>query len=362
MGQSYPDPSNEDFGFAVSPAPDSAKNTPTQANGSVIITLKGANMWKVQPAARAALMANFSTFLESIETRLELPKLLLPGSTQRIAQVIAALLPAPPAESLFYRYSFSSGFAAGTLPYVDIRSGMQLRVDVQASQFLTPTSAMNGYVNSGSFLMRVSSAAASDGSRVIAFDPFLTAIKAPVVSGPASSPVAVGGLVDVQPPGGARTYWRLIYPATISSPSQPGDLAIADNVTLIGASTLAELNAATQSYPAIDAGGTPPNIYAIFLGRAVAVPEIPVWVGNGGQAAFEYVPLGTTLGDLIERFTSPPVDPASITTPPLMRTMPASWVGTNPTSLVLTTTNLVSVPRYMWDVPLVAGDVVTIPS
>src|SRR5207237_1213566 len=138
------------------------------------------------------------------------------------------------------------------------------------SQFLTPSSPLNGYVSSGRFEFFINSVPASNGTRVVTFDPFLGTIKSPSITGASTSPVVAGGLIDLQPISGQRRYWRLFYPQTIPAPSQPGDLTTTDNVMLVGAQTLCLLNSVTNSQLQCNTTGLPPNITATFLGRVIA--------------------------------------------------------------------------------------------
>jgi hypothetical protein len=359
--KTYTPPANADFTFATVPDPTQPSPPRTQANTLVQITLNAANMWKCAAAARAQLMANFTAFLQAIETTLELNGFLIPGATYRIGQAIADWLPAPPLETLFYRFSLSQGFASGTVPYVDIRPGMQLRLDTQASQFISPQSPLNGYVSNDSLSIIVGSVPGPNGSRLVGFDPFLSTIKSPNITGASSSPIIAGGTIDLQPTAGARTYWRLFYPPGISAPTAPGDLAIKDNVVLVGAATLSDLNTATKSYPAIGSGGTPPTISVVFLGRATAVPQIPITIVQNQMNALQYVPIGTTIANVVERFSPLPIDPSQSLPVTVKRRMVgvsgvnvAPFVGSPPSG------GLIAIPAAMWDVPLISGDIVTI--
>lgn len=338
-----------------------------QGTASVVITLIGSgNMWKAAPSARTALMASFVDFLQNVETTFELPGFLIPGATFRIGQQIADNLPAPLLDTLFYRYSFATGLAGaqlsappGSAAYVDVRPGMQLRVETQSSQFVTPGSALNGYISSGLFPLIVGSTPAPPPAtgRLVTFDPFLGSIKTPAINAATGTPLVAGGVIDLEPSGGARTYCRLFYPPALSAPFQPGQLDTATNVTLVGAQTLAQLNAATTAYPAQNTGGTPPNVYTIFLGRAIAVPEIPVWITVRSITTMEYVPIGTTLANIIERFVPLPLSVSTALT--LLRTTSASAQGPSLT-VVLNTNQLQAIPSSMLDLPLIAGDSITL--
>ncbi|HMY76999.1 MAG TPA: hypothetical protein PLQ88_34590, partial [Blastocatellia bacterium] len=212
---------------------------------------------------------------------------------------------------------------------------------------------------------------------------------------PATQPLVAGGVVDLQGSSGAQKYWRLFYPQTMTASTQAGDLSLDKNAALVGAQTLAQLNTATSGYPTMAS----PSVYTIFLGRAVVVPEIPIWLniqtipntnatmsnplaGTPVQTVQQYVPVGTTLANLIERFTALPLDvrllpSASDTTPALpvlsvtrvlnapFTPPPASGASAPYSAPVVgnmywQTSSLPAIPTTMFDVPLIAGDIVTI--
>ncbi len=348
---------NEDFSFTVQ---KQGALPPSQANVMVVITITGSNMWKCAAPARTALMANFVNFLQEVETRYELTNYLIPGATYRIGQWIADRIVAPLAETMFYRYSLSTGLQSGTTCYVNVQPGMQLRLETEASQYLSPSGTMNGYVSSGRFPYVISSLPAASGPRTVTLDAFLGTINSPTIAGATTSPVVAGGVIDTAPVGSARAYCRLFYPATMSAPSQPGSTATLTNVMLISAQTLAQLNAATQSYPACTAEGTPPNVCTVFLGRAIAVPEVPIWITVRGQTQLQYVPVGTTLANIIERFTMLPLNTGKLQMA-LVRlfTNPADG-STAQTSVTLYMQGLAAVPSSMLDLPLIAADGITL--
>jgi hypothetical protein len=272
------------------------------------VRLTGANLWSCEGTARAALMQNFTSFLTEVEAKLEAKSVIAPGGTAVIAAQIADRIPAPPVETLFYRYSLWTGLAGGT-PYVDVRPGMRLRIETEASQFVSPGSPLNGYVGGGTITVAVGSTPAGS-SRAVTFDPFLGTISSPATAG-APNPIVAGGLVDLHPPGGARPHWRLFYPASMPLPSPPGNLGMAQNVTLAGAATRADMAAVTREYPN-RAQADPANVYAVFSGRAMVVPEVQIGLAVGHEAPWQstWVPLGTTLANVIERYAPLPLDPA----------------------------------------------------
>lgn len=360
---------NDDFVLAFQ---GPAKAPYTQGNVTLQLTITGTNAWSCAPAARQTLMANFTSFLLAVEAS----GALIPSGVQRITACVADWMPAPLPETLFWRYSLGSGFAAGTVPYVDVLPGMRLRVDSEATQFVDPGAPQNGYVSGARIVFPVGSMPAGDGSRSVSFDALLASIKAPTVSpdarepagtgtGPAATAVAAGAM-DLEPTGGARPCWRLLYPASVPSPYDPGDASIGSNVVLLGAPTLAALDQATRDYPAkADTSGTPSNVYLTFLGRALAAPEIPVFVtlGNGPRYV-EWVTLGTTWANVLERYGPLPLNPKAAGDSSIYRPSSASPSGSPTVQVTLTTSDgsssLTALPPEMFDLPLIAGDTITV--
>jgi hypothetical protein len=364
---------NPDFALAFT---STAKAPFTQANVSVQITIAPANIWACAAKTRQTLMQNFTAFLVAVEA-LETAGTLVPGAARIVGSQIADTMPAPLAETLFWRYSLSPGLYPGTIPYVDIRPGMRLRVDGAISQFVDPGAPQNGYVAGSRLTFPVGStgSGAAGSPRVLSFDALLGGINSPHIAArkrgsaqhtatPVATAVAAGA-ADLEPAGGTRPYWRLIYPPAIPSPFDAGDTSITDNVVLLGAPTIAALEAATQKYPALDPGGATPNLYLAFLGRALPVPEIPVFTtfGSSGPRQLEWVSVGTTLANLIERFFALPLDPGSNVFGGLKRPIsgpPPSTVSCGLTVKDPGGTTLTALPPGIFDLPLIAGDGVTL--
>jgi hypothetical protein len=333
--------SNDDFSISLW---QSGGGSPNQTNVQVTVTLLGNNKWNCASSARATLMSNFTSFLLWIETNLELAGNLVPGATVMIGQQIAANIPAPPLETLFYQYGLVTGFTSGTTPSINVMPGMQIRVDTEVSQFISPGSGFNGYVGAGSFTYDIASIPPTSGAtRLVAFDPFLGTISTPKINSP--SPTMAGGVIDLEPVGGAKSYWKLFYPATMTPPGSAGQNGIANNVALVGAATLNDLNTALTNYPSSCTSAT---TCAYFLGRTIVVPSIPIFISVRGLFAVEWVPVGTTFRNVIERYL--PIFPSGVTAT-------LGRGGANVKFNALTTTPLVDPREY--DVPLISGDVVT---
>jgi hypothetical protein len=319
-----------------------------------------AGAWNADPQSRTSLMRNFTQFLLQLETGMELQadseaRL---GTAYAIGQAIAALMPCPIAESLFFRYSLSPGFDVTSVAYIDACPGMILRVETEISQYVGFNAALNGYVGAGHSRFRLSSIPTADGSsRVLAFDPFLGSINVPSVQNTAAT-LAAGGLIDLSQTGNLRPYVRLFYPKTMAPPTNAGSLSNNANPTLVAAQTMNLMAAVTAGYPTVPPGPpATPNVPVIFLGRATVVPEIAVWVRMGPSLPpqMEYVPLGTSLYQILERvYPSLTV----LTSPSNVTLYRRYWVNPG------LTTKLVGFPpqaplQPLMNVPLFAGDVVS---
>jgi hypothetical protein len=346
-------PSNDDFAISF----DTVKSGSAEVN-VVNVQILANNAWRCAPAARASLMANFVDILTAVEP-LELNGQLSPGATMRIAEVIADNLPAPVSETLFYRYGLSSGFPPTKIACVDIRPGMRLRIETSITQFVTTNPAMNQYIAAGRFLYDVGSMPSRSPSsplRVVTFDPFLGAIATPQIK---ETSTGAGGIVDLMVAGGTQSYWRLFYPPQMQPPGSPGDTSLGDNVALIGAPNYTALQTATQKYP------TPPpspDSSSVFLGRSIAIPEIPIWIKLPNQANLLYVSVGTTVANIIERIMTIPLDPnQTIVTMTRVSNLPVGNPGraTNNLSVDFFPGGGAALDPRVFDLPLIAGDAIT---
>jgi hypothetical protein len=296
---------NDDFKLAWSAA-DLSKVLPKDVDRvRASITIKNNNSWKAGVAAQQALRANFADFYGRLEALELSAKMLVAGGAEVLAQRVAEALPVPIGDSLYYRTGFNAGFGLSSSPFVDLQPGMRLRVDFAANQFVAPGSPLNGLVGAGQFYFAIG----RDSGQRIVFDTFLSAIAAPETTAPLGQATA-SGVIDIQAAGAARRHYRLFYPSQLPPATAPGDSRLTRNVTLIGADTLADLGAATDVYTtsgeiAAAASGNLPIIAISFRGRAIAVPEIGVYVnrrvGDYRQSNLTYVPVGTTLRQLLDQ-------------------------------------------------------------
>ncbi|WP_437691782.1 hypothetical protein [Sorangium sp. So ce176] len=280
--------SNDDFVIAAS-----WSGSPTRTNVNVTLQLTGKNAWSTGAAARAALRKNFLAFLAKIEASFEIGSspLLIPGATSILAAALVQYMPLPAGETLLYACGLESGMGTGAPPAVDVMPGMRLRSEPSVRQYLAPpTQAFSGYVSTGTLAWEVAASTVS-GSRVQAFDAFWGAVASPQITPPPGSPGPIYGLLDLALANSGYKYHRLVYPQSVIAGSAPGSLDAATSATLTGANTLADLRSS-------------PPYSASFFGRDVVIPEICVFLGVSSATLQPiWVPLGTTVNNLLERFT-----------------------------------------------------------
>lgn len=302
-------PSNDDFNLVWN-----TPNPPATSTATLTVTITNVNQWKCDPGSRSDLRANFAALAAALDA-LEFPDppsgaCLVPGATALILRKVAEIMPAPLAESLFYFYGLSTGTTAGpACPYVDLVPGMRLAIQPETYQFIGVPGQTNGYVPSGQQYVPVGGVLGADGFRRVGFEPFLGFIAAPKIAnqpvGQASPQVPIGGALDLAAAAAARRWYRLLYPAELPTSGQPGDFQLGDSITLVGAETRADLEAATTSFQSgLPATGTrAPLVYSVLRGRGSIVPQIAIQVSG----SMEWVSLGTTVREVVEeRFFSNP--------------------------------------------------------
>jgi hypothetical protein len=281
--------SNDDFVLKAT-----SSGSPSQGNVVVTLQLTGKNAWSTKPASRAALRSNFLAFVAGVEAALELgsPALLVPGATAFIASSIVQNMPMPLSEVLLYGCGLETGIGTGAAAAIDLTPGMRLRSEPSVRQYVgPPAQSFSGYISAGTLQWTLTTNRAS-GAAVQAFDPFLGTIAAPQVAPTPTSPVPIYGLLDLQQAGAAYRYYRLTFPQNLIAGGAPGGADATTNVQITAANTLAAVRAN-------------PAFTGVFAGRDVLVPEIAILLqlGQSPDAEEVYVPVGTTLMNLLERYT-----------------------------------------------------------
>ena len=276
------------------------------ANLPYVLTIAAdASVWTFNTTAvRTALQTAYITFL----TTLEQPGQSLAGASPYgiflIQEAIARMMPQSFDEQLYYNFGFSLATGAGAA-YVDLRPGTVLRVAlgdyVSINEQQLPT-WLNGYVGASVFDFEVGSYQASGAWRV-GFDGFLNQlashnalqVAAPFksTSGTGQSGVAAGA--DLYYPQFQQPYYRMFVPASLLSPSSTTNGNQASlNFAVVAASTFAGINGSSPN----------PQQYATayFRGRTTLEALVRVQVDGVGRL----VPLGTSLGNLVEQMRQRP--------------------------------------------------------
>ncbi len=228
---------------------------------------------------------------------------LLPGAINLIKCRIAERLPMLLDQILYYYYGFVMEPAKGG-QYLDLQPGMRLRVDYQNYQNVPSIdrTAVSGFVGSGTSYYDLTTYLhpqnVGDPLYLMGFNPFIARIQTDIQTD--GSKLGVPGIVDLLKPGFRQPYYRLFYPSNFFVASGRPERA----VTIAGALNLAEIDVATKEF--FEKSGTVANtdkrVSFFFRGRVVVVPEITVFV----QDQPVYVPIGTTLRQLLERYSSIP--------------------------------------------------------
>jgi hypothetical protein len=261
------------------------------------ITVQPTNMLSDDPIKRDQLKQNFALFRQSLEA-LESNQCIAPGTASIIAQRVASMLVLRLDEILYYYYGFDP------LNGIELAAGMMLQVESGAFQYVAPYGSslpganLDAFVSSGQTFYKIG---LNNQTQGISFSPYLDSLGP---YGVTPSVTSAANLVDLTARGMGRRYWRLVYPAQfLSTTSVTQDPGLQYNVALLGADTLSDLANAVSAYrnAGTCAQALPPNspiLCIYFSGRASVVPLIPLIF----QQTPYYVPLGTTLRNLLQTF------------------------------------------------------------
>jgi hypothetical protein len=274
------------------------------------------SVWSFSPAgARTALLDAFDLFLAKAEG-LE-GAALRPGATEVLRRIVAQRVPATHPETLHLTHGLVSRDDTAQT-YFDVQPGMRLRLDFSECQFVPPNlgaTGLSGFVGGPTVTTDVISLTSPSGTPKIGVDAFLGAVRLPPI---AQAQGGFGGVVDLAAALTAGTasgrglrHVRICYPArSFPRADSGGNLASAFNVAVLGADDLAALGKGTAAY--YQSGDAGSQFIGYFRGRAVIQPQIPVLIG-GTQRRF--VPLGTTVRQLLEWFAPIPRFPGFVDAP-----------------------------------------------
>ncbi len=308
---------------------------------------------------RGLLYDSFVAFSSAL-AGLEASGCLTPGGARVLAARVAQALPLTFAETLQFAYGVRSD-----LRWVDLAPGMTLRVAYADYAYVAPATQPGGKRNAYGGAGGASLAIRRRPDGTLGFDAFIDALARGQV---ADAGQQIAGVLDLEAQGASGAFGRLVYPAQVENvtyvASPPDPLA---NVALIFAGSADDLATATANFLNNgDTGGVGSS--AFFSGRAAVTPAITVYLN--GQA--REVALGTTLADLLATsFTITPAETFTALPRPfgLLRWVQPSLFNANlgpngygatkfafePVTAISPTTRL-----SQWDLPLLAGDVVTL--
>ena len=259
-------------------------------------------------AIRTALQSDYTQFLTSLES----PGGNLTGASAYglylVQEAIARMLPQTFEEQLYYNFGFSL-VTANASAYVDLRPGMVLRVVlgdyVSINEQGLPT-WLNGYAGASVFDFEIGSYH-TNGAWRVGFDGFLNQlashnalqVAAPFKSMSSSGQSGVAAAADLYYPQFQQPYYRMFVPAALLSPSSTTN---ANQVNLNFALV------AAGSYADIEASSPDPQQYATAYFRGRTSLEAMIRVSVDGVERL--VPVGTTLGNLVEPLKRRPASPA----------------------------------------------------
>jgi hypothetical protein len=275
----------------VSVDPFMVKTTGNKDIPYVITLSEDSIAWKFDAdGIRSGLKDAYVQFFKNLET-----SGMQPGALELVRHIIARGIPLTFTETLYYTYGFNP-----TDRYINVQPGMRLRIDYQTHQIVGPDKSeryLNGYVGTSSGYYNVGSFTDDVYNVVkIGADSFLNWLD--FTTEPNGG--GAGGIMDITSDVYKRPYFRLFYPPTFSSSDSNGYVGISHNVALVGANTYAKLEEATEAGGNFNLSGV---ISTFFRGRVTVVPEILCFIQNSPF----YVPVGTTVRQLIEQVAAIPL-------------------------------------------------------
>jgi hypothetical protein len=260
------------------------------------------------PAIRPQLRLDYISFLQAAETA---------GASawgiSVLQQAISRWMPQTFAESHYYAYGLSLTGGPGT-GSIDLRQGLVLRVgfanytNVWSGQ---SNSWLNGFGGGSPADFDVAEGVSGAGGWQLSMDSFvamLTASGAMTVAPPGritatGASAGVADAADLFFPSFPNPFYRLFFPRQLEDPTGTGSTSTEANFALTSAASFTALGSSTPL-----PGTTRP--VAFFRGRAVLRLMIRIRV-NGAELV---VPLGTTVGNVLDRYgVRPPATAIQLT-------------------------------------------------
>jgi trimeric autotransporter adhesin len=277
---------------------------------NVLVFAANSNVWTFMASEpiRRQLQIDYVSFLQAAEAA---------GASKWgisvLQQAISRWMPQTFAESHYYAYGLNLAGGPGT-GSIDLRQGLVLRVgfanytNVWSGQ---SNSWLNGFGGGSPADFDVADSMSSAGDWQLSMDSFvamLTASGAMTVSPPgaitgAGASAGVADPADLFFPAFPNPFYRLFFPGQLQDPTGTGSIVTEANFALASAASFTALSSSSPL-----PGSTTPLAY--FRGRAVLRLMIRIRV-NGAEVV---VPLGTTVGNVLDRYgVRPPATAIQLT-------------------------------------------------
>jgi trimeric autotransporter adhesin len=273
---------------------------------NVLCFAAASNVWTFSASEpiRSQIQTDYVRFLEAAETNGASP-----WGISVLQQAISRWMPQTFAESHYYAYGLSLAGGPGT-GSIDLRQGLVLRVGFANYTNVWSGDAnswLNGFGGGSPNDFDVADGVSGNGAWQLSMDSFvamLTASGAMTVSPPDKNPTTgasagVADAADLLFPSFPNPFYRLFFPGQLENPTDTGSTSAVANFALASAASFTDL---------ISLATTLPLVY--FRGRAVLRLMIRVRV-NGAEVV---VPLGTTVGNVLDRYgVRPPATGVQLT-------------------------------------------------
>lgn len=370
---------NPNHSFAFSWTPTTPSGAPVTA---MQITVQTGNIFACDAAKWADFRNDFNLFRQTL-AKLEAADCLARGANDVVAQRIAANMPMPFEQMLWFYYGYDP-----QMRVIDLAPGMQLHMQFGGQYFVSPPATGVQHFLGGAGGATCEVVSELDTGK-LHFSPLTRGFANPIQAhASTSSTVATQAianqldLVTVPP----HRYYRLFYPEQLAN----GD-ALGDRVLLMGADSLTELDTATHTFLTNqrDVSHIKQQVTILyFSGYTMVFPLIPIDLSHTQSGAPEppttmYVPVGTTVDALakrvyplnprllrdenvirVNRFTQPVFDPNTgdaATAPILLGYQPIQLQDTTEIAFPVHPAGTDgSAWSHQWTLPLVAGDQVRI--
>jgi hypothetical protein len=260
------------------------------------------------PAIRPQVQADYVSFLQAAETA---------GASAYgisiLQMAISRWMPQTFAETHYYAYGLDITGGNGT-GSIDLRQGLVLRVGFAnyTNVWSSDTSSwLNGFGGGSPSDFDVADGLSGSGNWQLSMDAFTAMLTAsgsmnvtpPSAFDPTGNAAGVADAADLFFPTFPNPFYRLFFPGTLENPTSTGTTSTVDNFALASASSFTALGS-TSSTPS--AG----SLVAFFRGRAVLRLMIRIRVND----AEIVVPLGTTVGNVLDRYgVRPPATSVQLT-------------------------------------------------